>query len=446
MTVLSASDPYEAAVPTANGTNVFLLALKEEQRHALTTVTNAWSLAFHGLLDPAVALEPKDVTFVQLAELARAELAAFDGSVDAILTHWDFPSSALMPLLCHERGLPAAPLKAVLTCEHKYWSRIQQARSVPEAVPAFAGFDPFADEPLDQIDIPFPFWVKPIKAHSSALGFKVENPEEFARAVERIRQGIGRLGALFDEVLAMVDLPEELQGYGGSSCIAEELVTGRQIAPEGSMQGGEFNIHGVFDMPKDARGLQYSRLEYPARISDELRQRMSDISERYLRHIGYDDGCFNVEFMYDEDTDQLRILEVNTRISQSHSELFVLVDGMSNHEVALDVALGVRPMLPDRRGDHEVAAKCLLHIDDVADGIVRAVPSEHDIAELRRRFPGLTVELGVAPGDRLSDLGGQSAYRYDVGSFFVGASSWDELDERHDTCVEHLRFDIEPID
>jgi len=77
-----------------------------------------------------------------------------------------------------------------VTCEHKYWSRVEQAASVPEVVPAFAGFDPFDDNALESIDLEYPFWIKPVKSHSSQLGFMIENAEQFHEAIPDIREKI----------------------------------------------------------------------------------------------------------------------------------------------------------------------------------------------------------------------------------------------------------------
>ncbi len=265
--------------------------------------------------------------------------------------------------------------------------------------------------------------MKPIKAHSSALGFKVEDAADFAEAIEEIREHIGEIGDPFNTVLQEVELPPELEGAGGNSCLAEQFVEGTQVAPEGTMFRGEYHVHGVFDMHKDEAGTSFSRLDYPASsVPEQVQQRMIDLTERYLRRVGYDNGCFNSEFMWDREQDQLWLIEVNTRISQSHSDLFAKVDGSSNHEVAIDIALGVTPRMPHREGEFATAAQCMLFHEE--DAIVTRVPSEQDKAELARRWPGTLLTLQVAQGDRLADLPGQDSYRYILGKLYIGADSW----------------------
>lgn len=52
----------------------------------------------------------------------------------------------------------------------------------------------------------------------------------------------------------------------------------------------------------------------------------------------------------------IRLLEVNTRVSQSHSDVFEKVDGSSNQQVTVQVACGEKPDFPFREGQFNCAA------------------------------------------------------------------------------------------
>lgn len=422
--------------------NVFVLGLTDMQRHELETLEDADHLAFHDLIGYDALIEPDEFVFGDLLEKGRAELEAFDGTVDAIVAHWDFPTSLLAPILAGEQGIPAPSLTSLLKCEHKYWSRLEQAASVPDHVPGFAAFDPFDDDVRDQIGLDFPFWVKPIKSHSSQLGFRIDDDDDLTHAVEELRAGVSDVGDAFDEVLSMVDLPPEIADLGGTACLAEGILVGRQTAPEGSMASGTFKVHGVFDMHLDDRGESIVALDYPAsKIPRWVQDQMGEVSERFLRHIGFDDGCFNVEFLWDEQRDRLGIIEVNTRISQSHSDLFAKVDGVSNHQIAVDVALGIEPRLPQGKGTYPVAAKCIvLHRED---GVVTRVPSDEELAALERRYPETVFSIKVQPGDRLAELPHQDSYNFGLGDIYVGGADRDDLERRRQEILSSLRFEFD---
>ena len=65
---------------------------------------------------------------------------------------------------------------------------------------------------------------------------------------------------------------------------------------------------------------------------------MREISGRALTHVGFDNAAFNIEFFWEPATDAIRLLEINTRIAQHHSDLFEKVHGASNHQAMIDVA------------------------------------------------------------------------------------------------------------
>ncbi|MBO0609113.1 ATP-binding protein [Myceligenerans salitolerans] len=430
--------------PDGRKRNVFVLGMTDLQREELENMRRAARYTFHSLLDYETLVRDTDYDFDALLDQARAQLSDFSEPIDAIVCHWDFPSSLVAPILCHEYGIPAPSVASMLKCEHKYWSRLEQQQSVPEVVPGFAAFDPFADDALDQVGLPYPFWVKPVKAHSSNLGFEIHDEQEFESALDEIRAEITNVGNAFNQVLDRVDLPEGIRGSDGNTCLAEEIITGIQAAPEGVVAQGRFSVHGIVDMHRDPSGHSIDHIDYPAvTIPAEVQQRMVDTAERFMRHIGYDDGAFNVEYMWDQETDLLRLIEVNTRISQSHTELFLKVDGTSNHEVAIDVALGEPPEMPRRQGPFAAAGQW--HVFHDTDAVVRRVPGDEDLAALERALPDTKVALQVKPGDRLSDLPHQDSYRYRLASVYLGAEDHDQLADRFRQAVDLLPFEFDPV-
>lgn len=62
------------------------------------------------------------------------------------------------------------------------------------------------------------------------------------------------------------------------------------------------------------------------------------ITEKLIPYLGFDDSAFNIEYYWDREKDRIWLLEVNTRVSQSHSAVFEMVDGASNQAITVDVA------------------------------------------------------------------------------------------------------------
>jgi biotin carboxylase len=168
---------------------------------------------------------------------------------------------------------------------------------------------------------------------------------------------------------------------------------------------------------------------------------MIEAAARVMSHIGYDNAPFNMEFFWSRRTGEIRLLEINARISKSHCPLFRLVDGASHQQVMVDLALGQRPAFPCRQGDFRVAGKFMVRVHE--DGIVRGMPSAAEIARVQERFPEARIHPMAATGTLLKHLPYQDSYSFELAEIFLGADSQKELLRKYETCLELLTFDVE---
>ncbi len=424
---------------------MFIIGTDPVNLAQLTSVCGAERCEFHSLsgYDEIRAVDRFPV--VEVLARSRQALRDFHGPVNAVIGWWDFPVSTMLPILRREFGTPGPTLEAVLKCEHKFYSRLEQRRSVPQYVPGFAVFDPFTADPLASVNLAFPFWIKPVKATASYLGFKVHNRSEFRGALQRIRAGIGRFALPFDEILRRATLPPEMAHVSGRYCIAESIISrGRQCTLEGYVHHGRVSVYGIVDSVREGRARSsFARYQYPSALPLRVRREMMDVTARFLTHIGFDDSPFNVEFYWDPQCDRIWLLEVNTRISKSHCPLFKLVDGEYHHAVNLAVCLGELPDFPHRQGPYKVAAKFMLR--RFRDAVVRRVPTDECVASVRRRFPDTELRLHVREGMRLSELRDQDSYSYEVAVLFMGAKDQKTLLANHRAAVEALGFEFDEV-
>ena len=210
------------------------------------------------------------------------------------------------------------------------------------------------------------------------------------------------------------------------------------------MQNGRFHAHGMIDMVRAPNHKSFLRYEYPSSAPKALQAKAIEAARKVLEQVGFDDGCFNMEFFWDADEERLWIVEINTRISQSHCYLFRLVDGMSNHEVAIHVALGDTPLFEHGAGRFRHAAKFLHRRFDLADAIVARIPDAEDLAHLRARQPHTAVKIGLRLGMRLSELKDQDPYSYVLAELDIGADSTHELNVKYREAAERLPFELKP--
>jgi biotin carboxylase len=279
-----------------------------------------------------------------------------------------------------------------------------------------------------------------VKSFSSYLGFRITNEKDWEHAISEIRANIGRFAGPFDRLLENADVPAEIAEVGGGMCIAEGIIGGRMCTQEGFVHKGKVRCYATVDSLREPNGSSFARYQYPSSLPAGVRKRMSRIAERFLTHIGYDNAPFNIEFFWDANTDQIWLLEVNPRISESHCDLFRKVDGASHHEVAVDLSLGHRPRLPYRDGEFSHAAKFFMR--RYKDELVTRVPGPDDIERLEREVPGTLVKILPKPGMRLSELMDQDSYSYTLAILWIGASTTNQLQKRFDKALDILRFEF----
>jgi len=439
--VLTVPDPRHSLQLSER--NVFLVGLNEFNAQMLRRIRGAEHYRFHPLLDPEQIAERERWDVDALIDVARAQLDTFPGHIDAIAGYMDFPVSTMIPILCKELGLRSPSLEAILRCEHKYWSRLEQKVVCPEHVPEFRVFDPMEPKSVDAIDLPYPFWLKPVKSWGSHLGFRIRGASELEWALGEIRRKLPRIAEPFGRILERADLPDAVRSVPPYACLAEAIVGGRQCTLEGFRSDGELEIFGVVDSIRARNRTTFLRYEYPSELPRRVQRRMSSVARRLMAHLDFDPGAFNVEFFWDEKDDHIWLLEVNPRVSKSHSPLFEAVDGASNQQVTVHVALGEDPTFPYRQGPFAYAAKLFLR--SFEDAVVRSAPTDDDVARLVERAPGTRVQMIARPGDRLSDQLGIDSYSYELAFVFVGANSRRELLERRRLAEASLRFDLERV-
>jgi biotin carboxylase len=416
--------------------NVFVLGLDDRNLALMQNLPNASSLRFHRLLTRE-ELMYVEAPVGELLDRARDELNSFDSTIDAIVGYWDFPVSSMVPVLCREYGLPGPSLEAVLKCEHKYWSRIEQ-RKVALSFPPFELVSLENDPEPPRLN--YPYWLKPVKSYSSAFAYKISSAEQFHQAAQEIRTGMEYIGEAFDHFLDQAEVPAEVAAAGGSACLAEEQVSGQQITAEGYSYRGRPHVYGIIDSICYPDTPSFLRYQYPTQLPGEIVQRVTDVSCRVIKQIGLDNSAFNIEFFWDGERDRINILEINPRISQSHAPLFTYVDGVPNHHCVVRVALGEDPHMPRQRGEHRSAAKWFWRT--FSDGVAERVPSAEDVQRVQEEVPSAVVDIIAERDRRLSELPAQDSYSYELAAIYLGAPDQEQLRTKYQKCRELLPFEI----
>jgi biotin carboxylase len=372
-----------------------------------------------------------------IAEVARIRAEIGDRNIAAVVSTDDYPGAALAAVLAKDLGLPGPDPKASLICQHKYLSRLAQSSIVPDAIPAFWPID-VAERAVLPEDMSFPVFVKPMKSFFSIGAQRIERAAELGE--------IKAKWATLDDFLLPLDrLLKRHAGVeiGTTRLIAEGLLKGEQVTVEGYVYGGEVHILGVVDSIFFPGTLAFSRFDYPSGLPERVQARMHDIAERLLRGLGFDNGLFNIEMMYDADEDRIAVIEINPRMASQFADLYEKVDGTNAYEVLLDLGMGIRPTPKQGQGKHRFAVSYVLRTFE--DCVVAALPCEERLAAIECAYPDIRVEVHATPGRKLSDeLQDGASFRYGIVN--LGGEDRADVFAKFEACQAELGIVLVPVE
>lgn len=262
----------------------------------------------------------------------------------AVVSHHEQFGALTAALVAERLGWPGTPVRAVLACQHKLYAREVLQQVCPQSnVPAQRWPANPGEAPLD-----YPLFAKPIKAAFSILAREVHD-----EAALRQLTGFGwwesmvlnRLSRPFERVVRS-RLPEAGSALG---LMLERPVHAPQFNLDGYVYKGDVRPLGVVDATMYPGTHAFMRFDYPSRLRPAVVARAAEIARRFLQAVGFDHGLFNMEFFYDEECDEVSVIEFNPRLASQFSDLYARVDGVNLHEVGLALAHGRDPAELQRR-------------------------------------------------------------------------------------------------
>jgi len=323
----------------------------------------------------------------------------------------------------------------VMTAQHKYSARLEQRRIAPGTVPAFSVF-PYGIQEPEQVGLPFPFYVKPVRATFSVLARKVTNFAELRRHLsfsfleELI---IRRLVKPFNDLMpAYTD-----HTLDAHHLIAEEPVHGMEVNVDGYVREGRVTFLGLSDAVMFPGTDAFERFVYPSRVPPAVQERMRELAALLLTGMGYRHGFFNIELFWNPQTDRLSIVELNPRLASQLAGLYQRVDGIDPLRMLLDLCTGAAP--DTRRAPTGCAIAASLVSRRFDGQPLEREPRDEDVASVRARYPDATIMLYLKRGRALArEMKWLGSYRYAV--INMGAASETLLNHRHAEILNELHL------
>ncbi len=358
------------------------------------------------------------------------------GRIDGVFSNNEYFGALIASAVAERLGLPCTPPGVVITAQHKYYSRLAQQEIVPQAVPRFAVFPHDVREP-HAIALPFPFFVKPVRATFSVLARRVEDFAALRRHLtfswleERI---IRRLVKPFGDLMPRYTRFQ----VDAHHMLAEEILEGQEVNVDGYVHEGEVRFIGLSDAVMFPGTDAFQRFVYPSRVPADVQARMKALATRLLDGLGYRHGFFNIEMFWDPRTDAIRLIELNPRLASQLAGLYQRVDGLSPHRMLLELCTGRRP------DERRMPTTCRVAASVVSrrfDGrALERSPDAATLARVRALYPDAAVMLYLKRGLALArEMKWLGSYRYAVVN--LGGASEQDLESRYLAIQRLLGFE-----
>ena len=224
------------------------------------------------------------VRFHDAVRSVEAVVAAFDGSrPDGIAAVGDRPS-LLAAHMARAFGLEGNPPEAADASRNKLATR-SAFRTAGLPVPWFRAVRIDTDACTLAAEVPYPAVVKPLALSGSRGVIRVNNPEEFVAAFERLR---GLLRAT--DVRIEQDEVYEL-------AMIESFIPGQEFAIEGLLDHGRLRVLAIFEKPDPLDGPFFEETIYvtPARTSQEMQIGIADAVATAAAALGLRHGPVHAE-------------------------------------------------------------------------------------------------------------------------------------------------------
>ncbi len=344
-------------------------------------------------------VDPKAPVCAQM-EAVQETIDGANSRVGGIIGIDDF-ASAVASAVSNRLGLLAPPLVALYQAQHKALFARHAAACAPHYPPTRV-IRSTADVP--QAAGLYPAFVKPAAGSLSAHSFLTKTPEALRKKYEEVmalkRPDVRWRQELYGPLMKLDDPPL-------TCLLLQPFLYLPQYTVDGYVFGKEVHCVGVTASVFDRAGHSFERFDFPANLREEAYAELERVIRALIARLGYDHGCFNVEFFVTEDGHVVPI-EFNTRLAFQFVPLFTARYTNNYFVEACRLALGKRPRL-DPIPSPRMASSCVLRVYE--DRAVVSVPSEEELRRLTDEGLALSIRVLVRPGTRLSD------YKQDAYSF-----------------------------
>jgi len=389
-----------------------------------------WTCIYHYVGDYAASFDLTDTYTPLIQEIENISSICKRLHIDGVVSTDDYPGQMISCLVAHELGLRGPEPHTFLPLQDKYYMRKLEKRCVPEATPEF---ETISCEDPHLTHVSFPCIVKPMKGAGSLGTLYIHSQQQ--------------LDLLYEiPDLYMQPLHDVLAHYTDykmpyHALLVENFARGEQVTVDGFVDDNDVYMLGVVDCHLDPYTLRFERFRYPSRLALSVQRRLYEIVTRLVQAAELRNTFFSVECRYDCQTDEITIIEMNTRMSSQFADMYEKVDGFHPYQIAVDIACGDVPRVTHRSGSYRYAMGFCIHTD--ADYFVESVPTPEEKQAIMYDIPDIRIEVDVKPGLRMSSCD-NAVFVYGYAMLNIGGDNDQEIEDAFYEASSRLNFTFSP--
>ena len=337
--------------------------------------------------------------------------ARLQGAGAVVSNHEQFGALSAA-LVAEKMRLPGTPVEAVLACQHKLYAREVLQRVAPEANIPYRRLEATYDADIPH-GLDYPTFVKPVKAAFSVLARPVHSRQALFDHTRFSRPELWLIRHLVEpfEKVSRQRLPDAGTAH---SLMLEDKIRGRQYCLDGYCFEGRVHSLGIVDAIMYPGTDAFMRWDYPSHLPEGPQKEAGAVATRFLQEIGYTHGFFNMEFVIDEDSGQVKVIEFNPRMASQFSDLYARVDGRNLHEMTIALGHGIDPESLHRKEPAAACASSFVYRSFDPDALV-TMPGKNQQAAFRAAFPdGLLLQFPKSASGVRRDFKWLGSYRFGV--------------------------------
>ena len=393
------------------------------------TIPDREKYDFH-FLDAPLELSGFSLDFEPMAYLENCRQYIRQYDIQVVLATRDVPSLFQAQLSQEFENLQGASVESVFLCLHKYYThKLIDPKPIDYAVCKLET-DKALSENLEDIDIPFPWMMKPCTTACSSSIFKVENRQEAENTIavykETVLKNLNYLSPFFQTYLNSEQYPL----ITTNPILVEEYIDfPYKCCVDGCVSNGEILIWGISDShyytskPECFADFTFPST-LPEAIQEELKRAYETIVQKLIEY-GFDNQFVDVEFFV-SDKGEIKVMEINGRMIPISAALYRQCLNQGDPYTALiQIGMGCRPKIPTVNG--------------LVGGIFYITTFGKDMAKNLLDFEkanGLpNIEMRVTPQQKITEIGASGCALATVN--LVG-NSYAEIHEQANTIRRQL--------